>query len=135
MSLSISITSSLGGLLSPRMKRLVFLSSLVAQIKDEAFPMEKSTKKANELLHLSGDHTSLFFPFQLCSVIWRGKTKKEIIGGDVDLDDFGPARIAEVSSTVVENAPSWLHYGDDPLIKQDVQTILQNRTEVLGYHH
>jgi hypothetical protein len=74
-----------------RTKRLLFLASFFASVKDEKEPSfdDPALQKLNQLMRLSNTDSALKLPVHLSRVIWRGRTFNE---GNSRLTDWTQPR-------------------------------------------
>lgn len=131
-----SFSGLLGGILSERMKRLVFLASFSARMKNQAStPFDHETvHKLNQLMTLCSTEEAIQFPVILNKVIWRGRTVFEIVADQQILSSypFDKERLQQLASRVLEAMPKWLRYGTDDTIRGDVEKLLTNRSVLIG---
>ncbi len=118
--------------LPSRTKRLVFLASFAARLKESTVLEKETIQKLNKVLTLATTDEALMFPVQLSRVIWHGKTSYEICNEDLSEGSLSSNRIAEVANAIMAAMPEWLRYDDASVIEKDVEVLLVNRNIVLG---
>lgn len=114
----------LGRHLPGRTKRLIFLASLTARLKDSTDLSHDTLSRLNQLMVLANSDSAIRLPVQLSRVIWHGNMPKEICDPQLSLNHHIEALKA--------NMPDWLRYGEDAAIHQDLAKLLGHRYEVLG---
>ncbi len=136
-SLSAGIKSRITGMLDrylpSRTKRLMFLASLSARLKDSSSLDGATLSRLNEVMNLSASHNEkgMQVPVILSRAIWDGKTVYQLCDDYVSEGKLDQQRVHRIASKVVDASPSWLHYAGKDVIERDVQTLLDNRS-VLG---
>jgi hypothetical protein len=119
--------------LQGRTKRLIFLASLSARLKDSSKLDHDTMKKLNTLMDLCKDESAIKLPVELSKVIWHGKASYEICRDQVSsLSSLSSDRINLISTRVLTAMPAWLRYGNDDEMQKDVAKLLTCRTAVLG---
>jgi hypothetical protein len=123
------VTAFLGHVLPTRTKRLIFLASFSARVKEEdATPSSTldnaALRKLNELLTLGADPKALGLPVQLSRVIWRGRSVADIAGEQLPIDRITPDRVESVSQQIVSAMPQWLKYDPTDKMVGDVKKLL-----------
>lgn len=113
-----------------RTKRLIFLTSLLAVMKNTTELSLEVLAKLNAMLILAKDEHALQLPARLSTRIWNGSSLKEISeSGFGDLSEVPSDAVAEVTTGIIKNIPCWLHYAREADIRSDITTILTNRNE------
>ena len=126
------IGSMLGRFLTPRAKRLIFLSSLTAYIKDVHDPDNATLEKINEMFSLSENTSALKFPMQVSTRIWGGFDTAELKYAGVNcstLSEVGSQKLAISQMRIVANRlikymPDWLRYESNESMRQDIFKLL-----------
>lgn len=129
-----AVTAILEHILPPRTKRLMFLASLSARVKDveekqkePAFD-DATLQKLNQLMALSANDEALKLPVHLSRVIWRGKTLADICGEDLPTKQLTPDRVESISQTIVSGMPSYLKYDKaEEMVGQVKKLLLHHR--------
>jgi len=135
-----SFAAFLGQHLSGKTKRMVFLASFSARLKAESFKDsvnlandDETLAKLNEVMVLAHRPSAAKFPVALSKVIWQDQTVEQITQEDVrTATTFTKEHLQKISARVLDAMPSWLRYDSDPVIKNDVTKLLENRNLVLG---
>lgn len=110
-----------------RTKRLLFLASLSARVKEEPEFDNETLHKLNRLMELSNSDSALKLPIHLSRVIWQGKTIQEICGEEIVKGQLTPDRIQLAAQRVQSLMPSWLRYGRPEDITKDLKQLLTHR--------
>jgi hypothetical protein len=118
--------------LPERTKRLMFLASLSAHLKETNQMSTESLRKINELFSLSADDNALKFPVHLSHAIWRNRPLepgvRQSLTSEDKLPKAGPA-IAAIARKVIDAMPACLRY-DEPKMESDVVDLLRNLQQV-----
>jgi hypothetical protein len=118
--------------LPARTKRLVFLASLSARLKGSDTFDNETLHKLNQVMVLCNTESALKLPVQLSRAIWHGKTSYEIFNANLSSPQLERNIIRQAALRAISAMPSWLRYGDDCAIMEDVERLLDNRLAVLG---
>jgi hypothetical protein len=127
-----SFTSLLKRHLPGRTKRLIFLASFSARLKGSNNFDSATLKKLNEAMALASSDSSIKLPVHLSRAIWDGKTVFDICDENVCSAPFDTAHVRLLAQRVIDAMPSWLRYGEEAVIKEDISKLLDNRDIVLG---
>lgn len=120
------------GKLPNRTKRLIFLASFSARVKEAQVLDNDTLKKLNEIMNIAGSEDALKLPVQLSKAIWDGQT---VFAQCRPLHQQGPLQEPTMQDLVqqIKNAmPKWLHYGREGDVEADLTRLLQHKTEVFG---
>jgi hypothetical protein len=117
----------LGTHLQRRTKRLIFLASFSARVKDEQVFDDPTLEKLNELMKLGADDAALKLPIHLSKVIWRGKTIEDICGDTVLRSQLTPDTLDAAVERIVSAMPAWLRYGRQGDVQKDLKKLLVHR--------
>ncbi|MDR3392330.1 MAG: hypothetical protein P4L77_11410 [Sulfuriferula sp.] len=123
------VIDSLDRHLPRRTKRLLFLASFFASVKDEKEPSfdDPALQKLNQLMRLSNTDSALKLPVHLSRVIWRGRTFNEICGDPMLEGQLTPDRLDGAAHSIISFMPKWLQYGRPEDIEKDVKQLLMHR--------
>lgn len=111
--------------LPERTKRLLFLASFSAQLRDPREYDQEMLHKLNQMFELSSDDAALKLPVHLSHAIWRNRPlepglrltlRSECIQG----------RASTIATKVVKAMPRWLRYGDDKRMLTEITQLLRN---------
>lgn len=125
----------LGKILPNRIKRLIFISSFIAHIKNTTNPDKTLLLKINKLFSLSRDDEAMLLPFRLQDRIWESIALKEILQEkSIVVDDvsqiaeyrFVKPQIRTLSEDIIKIIPRWLKYGSNNQIRSDLITMFKN---------
>lgn len=123
--------SVLARYLPRRTKRLMFLASFFARVKEgqqgTASYDDPMLQKLNKLMSLSNSDAALKLPVHLSKVIWHGKTFSEIVDVPVLQEQITPDLIEQATRQIIAAMPSWLRYGRPEDIAKDVKQLLVHR--------
>lgn len=119
----------LGRHLPGRTKRLIFLASFSARLKNCTSLNKETVHRLNQLMVLATEESAIQLPVQLSKAIWKDSNLD--MPGQVCLADTDLSKdtIQKITEQVLRQTPSWLRYGDE---KQDVEKLLNNRSLVFG---
>lgn len=122
------ITGGLASLASrvlpERTKRLMFLASLSAHLKETNQMSGEMLRKINELFGLSVDDNALKFPVHLSHAIWRNRPLEPGVRQSLGAEDIRP-RVHAMARKVIDAMPQCLRY-DEPRMERDVESLLRN---------
>lgn len=124
--------SLLDSQLPRRTKRLIFLASFSARMKNERQFDNDTLEKLNKLMVLSNSDSALKLPIHLSKVIWNGRTLNDICADSFAEGPLSTDRVAVAAEQIVNRMPNWLRYGRRNDIVADVKKLLLNRVEVLA---
>lgn len=114
--------------LPERTKRLIFLASFSAQLKDPKEMSNELLHKLNKVLELSADDAALKFPVHLSHAIWRNRPLEPGVKQTLRANDFRPRAaqaITALSAKIIAAMPSCLRYDEDKM-SEDVQKLIRN---------
>jgi len=120
--------------LPDRTKRLVFLASLTARLKDSEIFDIATLKKLNRVMALASSDAAIELPVCLSHAIWHGKSAYNILSIDntnaneLVIDN---KNIERMSLSVISIMPQWLLYGEQKAIRQDVEQLLNNYNSIV----
>lgn len=134
--LTASLKSAAAGVLESslpgRMKRLILLTSIVAQAKETRSLDVQTIRKLNNLMDLAGEEKAMGLPASLSKAIWDGKTSVDAIAL---LSKGGPlpeSTIGDLVQQIKTCIPAWLRYGREGEVDADLQKLFRHKSEVLG---
>jgi hypothetical protein len=103
----------LGQFLPDRTKRMMFLASFSARVKD------------SPVMDIEVSESALKLPIHLSHAIWRGRSFVDICGEPEILEGrITPDRVQSASRKAVLEMPSWLRYSKIEEIERDVKLLL-----------
>lgn len=119
-------------LFSRRMKRLVFISSIVGLVYKVKDPDIKVISKLNAILDLANSPQAMELPYLVKSVIWKdkdlnilGHDGKTIHIEDVKNFEMDSTDIDNLSTQVVSQTPWWLKYSSTEVMCSDLKTLFK----------
>jgi len=128
-----AITSCIAFFLPERMKRILFVSSLAAQLsKDQTVPPE-ALSKINELLDLAHDSGSMELGVELSNVIWKD-AECSLMCFQMSNEQFiAQERIPYIISIILKATAPWLRYGkeNDGAMEKDIRALIDSRATIL----
>lgn len=120
--------------MTPRVKRMVYLSSLAAIMNDTQILDKEIATKLNRILHLATTGTSsLKLPVHLSKVIWSNKKvlqkafdtiKQSIINGSSHCD-------FKCIDEIINATPDWFKYDLDSNIKIDISNLFCKENQLV----
>ena len=126
----------LDGFLPNRIKRMIFLSSLMAYIQGTRNPDEEIVGKFNQLLNLSSSTRSSMVPPLMNQRIWTGIVPRTEPVGNTGITLSNLAEVKDyklfshqarkVSDNIIKRTPYWLKYGSNKQIREDLVKLLVN---------
>lgn len=117
----------LGALLPKRTKRLMCLASVFAYSRGSTDLDDETIKKLNNVMGLAGEDRAIKLPVHLSRAIWHGPDGKERISTDVLNPDVlkqpDPVNFRRIAEACVAVMPSWIRYGDDREMAEEVEKL------------
>ncbi len=111
-------------MLPERTKRLVFLASFSAQLKETNEMSGELLHKLNKMFALSADDNALKFPVHLSHVIWRNRPLEPGVRLSITTEVLH-GRAHAVARKVIAAMPTCLRY-DEARMSTDVESLLRN---------
>lgn len=123
----------LGVSLSERIKRLIFLASFSARLKDQTTFDSATLLKLNEVMVLCSTEAAMNLPVHLSRAIWHGKTIHEMVKHDAATPKVSTQeRLQQVASHVLASSPEWLRYGSESRMRDDLVRLISHQETVFG---
>ena len=127
----------LGAVLSPRTRKLIFLSSLAGYLQKVTNPDNEMVEKINELFSLSRDPTALKLPMQMSARIWSAFDESALLQAGINtpaLSELSNSKLSApqlriISNQLINTVPCWLIYGSREAMRQDICKLLQTPSE------
>lgn len=95
-------------ILTPKAKRMIFISSITPFINDNIEVIdEKIVRKLNAIFEIADDERALLFPRSLSKIMWSQLDTNKL--KDIDY--------------LLTMIPSWLRYGSNELMMKDISFI------------
>lgn len=113
-------------------KRLIFLASFSARLKDQDSFDSETLRKLNEVMTLAKNEQLINLPCAWSKVIWRGRVLHDIASKEVLATNFSKERLQQLADRILEATPSWLRYGSPEAMRRDVARLLDNRSVLIG---
>lgn len=125
-----------------RVKRLIYVSSIMGLIQQVKQPDMSLVNKLNDVFKIAKCPDAFIFPMYIKSIIWRdvsfvaklSETGKAISIGDVVHQELTPRDCKAIGEHFLANVPSWLRYGSDALMISDVVTLVSQLKQFDNSH-
>ena len=116
-----------------RIRRLVFIASVVGYLHDTVNVPDALIEKLNRLLDLAHDPNAIRFPIVIHNVIWRNLNEISLAEHGIvasSLKEYiknlkTEEEIAQLTELLIENAPCWTLYEKPEVIERDLKVLLQ----------
>jgi hypothetical protein len=119
------------GVLPDRMKRIMYLASLMAIAKDSNIPEEKLISKLNKVLKLSTTNdAALKLPIFLSQLIWSNET---VFKADIETltnCDSTDALAIESADRITSSIPSWFTYSSHSNMSKDLIALFSKESRL-----
>lgn len=118
---------------SNRVRRAIFLSSLLATIRNISDPNQELINKLNSVFHVAKDPLSMSVPMMVHGFIWTDITDSSVVCDvngcpvrveDIDNRTFLAEDLIKVARYFIDRMPVWLRYGSDDEMSLDVQKLV-----------
>lgn len=117
-----------------RIKRLIFLSSIIGMIKKVETPDQEMLNKLNDVLKLAHNNEAMALPIHIHSWLWKNcdlNTSIKIDGKDLSITNIAEANLGrnsliQVAEYLVSKAPEWIVYGSEHAIAKDLELVFKN---------
>lgn len=110
-------------------KRIMFITSLYAQLTQLDSLKAEAVSKLNSVMGLATREEAIQFPAAISSVVWRGKDVTSVLTADMMDQNVDAMRIHEVAKKLVDLCPRWMRY-PVPEMERDVATLILNGREM-----
>lgn len=131
----------LGRVLSKENKRMIFLASLTAFIKDVHEPDAVMLAKINEMFSLSENNNALKFPMKVSPRIWGefDLTDLQRIGVKDNLSEICNQRLVMsqkrmIARHVMKHTPMWLRYQSNRVMVDEIVKLLNTADKFEPVH-
>lgn len=123
-----------------RFKRLIYISSVLAVIKQIKEPDQFLVDKLNSIFNIAKYSDAIFFPMYIKSFIWENILTSNVIeinGKSLFITEiastghnpYSDEECVAMASYFSKLAPKWLRYGSENLMVHDVTTLFQHLDE------
>lgn len=120
--------------ISARVKRMVFLSSVVGLLENITTPDKEMLEKLNAVLKLAHNQDAIALPIYVHSWLWKEcdvNTCVEIDGQSVPLFKLLETKMSgegfkKVAAYLMNIAPNWMVYGSEQVIAKDLELLFDN---------
>lgn len=118
---------------SPRIKRLIFLSSVFSLFENTTTASDATLTKLNSVLKLAHNQDAIAFPMYIRSWLWNEcEPQKKILvnGEELSLGELlqqqrTPEVLEKIAAYLMSIAPSWIVYSDNKSIAKDLDILLR----------
>jgi len=123
------VENTLTNYLPKKVKRLIFISSVIGLIKNIKDPDIEILNKINELFNLSTDNKVLKLPIYFKYYIWTSFKRgvDESVIKNINNSDIEISNVNIFIKKILNDIPSWLNYGTNELIISDLKKIIAHR--------
>lgn len=122
-----------------KVKRLIYLSTILGMLQNQKDPDIELVKKLNEIFQVARDPNAYLFPMHIRSMIWKGHCGSTIklVRGVVPITEIKNLNLTDTDATDIgvyfaEHSPEWIRYGSNDLLISDVKKMLQ---QLMDYNH
>lgn len=119
-------------LFSKRVKRLVFISSIVGLVYKSKEPDLTLISKLNSVLHIANSAQAMQLPYRVKSVIWKdadlttlSHSGKSLCLADIETFDIDKEDIERLTVQVVSQTPWWLKYSSPEVMCEDLKVLFK----------
>jgi hypothetical protein len=117
-----------------RFKRLIYISSIFAIVKQIREPDQILVNKLNSVFKIARYPDAMIFPMYIKSLIWFGLNEQSFIQindrkiqiTELDCECFDNNDCEAIAQYFNKTAPSWIHYGSERLMVHDVVTLMKH---------
>ena len=124
--------------LSRRLKRLIYISSILGVIKQIKDPDMQLITKLNDIFRVARYPDAYIFPMYIKSMIWKSAATRSIIVNDkvvpvsgLKCHGLSNEEREDIGVYFAANAPEWLRYGSNAVMVSDVSLLLK-QIDLLG---
>lgn len=117
-----------------RFKRLIYISSILAIVKQIREPDQFLINKINDVFKIARYPDAMIFPMYIKSLIWFDLTEETFIQinnrkiqiTELDCQCFDNHDCEAIGQYFNRTAPSWIRYGSERLMVDDVVTLMRH---------
>lgn len=121
-----------------RIKRLIFLSSIIGMIERVETPDQEMLNKLNEVLKLAHNNEAMVLPFHIHSWLWKKcdpEASIEVNGQNICMINIANANLGktgflQVAEYLISKAPEWIVYDSNQVIAKDLELVFKNITTI-----
>ena len=133
--------------LPSRIKRLIFLSSIMGVVERVDTPDQEMLSKLNTVLKLAHKNDALLFPMYIHSWLWKNCQVKDCInidGRQVQITSLTHTLIPQssfgtIAEYLISKAPKWIIYDSTQAIAKDLQLMFDSfsnpESQFSRFHH
>lgn len=119
--------------LPPRLKRLMYVSSILGMMQQAKDPNMELVGKLNDVFKIAKYPEAFKFPMYIKSMIWKNMESDKVVVSngrsiaisDLIKTDLTNNDVALVGAYFAKNVPNWLKYGSIDLLIDDVMVLLK----------
>lgn len=131
-----AVTKVLTNILPHKTKRLFFIASLIASIKNIKDPDDNILVLINQKFDLSDSREALALPVWVGVKLWFGRVPKNLCLqcndgiplinlADLDGKRLTPGEMRVAANSVINCAPNWIKYGSRRTMRNDFVSVLE----------
>lgn len=130
----------LGKMLPDQIKRMIFLSSLAAYVRNLNQPDIETLEKLNEILLLSNNAEALRLPMEISSKIWGKFNIEQLKSAGASFDEennlsmqgLQKSQMRIVANRLIDHMPKWLKYQSKEGTRQDIYKLFLSLDLIIG---
>lgn len=117
---------ALSKLISKHGKRVLFITSLYAQLVRRDQLRLDAVYKLNVLMNISSSADALRFPTTFTGMIWSKRPLPPELVADALNPNLPEETIWSIASDIVRSAPTWMPYARRDVMEHDVYNLIQS---------
>lgn len=114
----------LAKLCSQHIKRIIFVTSLFAQLNRMESLQQSARDKLNYIMALASDQNALGLPARFQGAVWKNTGLHDVIESVLSGRKLTPEQTREISMCVVDLSPEWVRYSSKPAMADDVYHLI-----------
>lgn len=116
-----------------RIKRLIFISTIMALVKKIQEPNMELISQLNNIFQVTREPQAFLMPMKIKNVVWKNSKDKqldcphsgtqsitELLSRNHDSDDY-----LAIGQFFAKNAPPWIRYGAEDLMSEDASLLIK----------
>lgn len=124
---------------SMRLKRMIFLSSVLGLLEDIQKPDKEMMSKLNDILKLAHHKDAIAFPFYIHSYLWRNCNTDiclSVGGQQIPLTELSGSSMTTtnyltLARYLIKSAPRWMIYGSEYTVAHDLEVLFKSVPDLL----
>ncbi len=117
-----------------RIKRLIFLSSIIGVIEHVETPDQEMLNKLNTVLKLAHNNEAMALPIHIHSWLWKDcdlESSFNVEGKELNITSIASANLnksgfLKVAEYLISKAPEWIIYDSEQAIAKDLEIVFKN---------